>query len=691
MTAGAWAAAYQSSTGHYDEVVDGTGSVRPHWRAFGDLVATATSLPLLLDEPQWREIHSGVIQRAALLDAVLADVYGTQALFSSRVLPASVVTQSAEFLRPLVGVTPAGGHHLIVYATDLGRDADGVWRVLHDRTQAPSGFGRVMGVRADVLRANGRQFTDLRVSGCEPFFVCLDAILRRDGPSDVCLWTPGPFNENHDEHRMLARQLNMRLVEGGDLIVQDAKLYVRTIAGLEPIHAVLRRLDGDFTDPLTLNPKSRLGVAGLVQVLRAGHVVMANSIGAGLAESSALAPHWAALARHLRGENLILKGREGDVALSTLPVFEDGRWRPRQFSLRVFAVQGNDGWQVMPGGLCQFIGAAGGGRAGIADVWVTRPTAPRHEMAISGSRARRSEPLMSRTADHLFWFGRYVERAAAVARALHALETRLATQVLQPGWSETIDLAQLIAAWGAAPYTAPWNAAQIAASNHDHGGSLPWLIQAASSNAERAAGALPTNISDCLGRLRLAFGAERLDQFVALQVRLDGGMGHDQSAAFVAIGRYVERAITGCRLAARYGVGPAADIDGAFALALELRGTAIAADTAPRASLFDALVSNAGSLISVAHDIALITNALLVLPPPAVEIAEAAAANRGDQQMTGLNLRCAAMAQGITGVAEASSGLPVLERLLIRLGDLVATGYLMRRDPIVAVSKGMAP
>lgn len=676
MTALAWVEDYQALPGHYDEFVDAQGSIRPHWQAAGGALAAAAALPLLFEHAAWRLIESGVAQRARLLEALVADSYGQQRLCRDFALPASAITRSMDFLRPLCGVAPAGGRHIIAYAVDLGRACDGRWHVLHDRTQAPSGLGHVLRLRTEALRNLGGRPGELAPSATEPFFRSLETVLRSDQQGDGCLWTPGPFNENYDEHRLLARQLDMRLVEGGDLLVQRQKLYVRTIAGLEAVSSVLRRLDGAFADPLTLNAQSRLGVPGLTQVLRAGNLVMANSLGAGLAEAASLQPHLDAAARNLLGEELQLRQRAGGpFALSTMPVSEDGRWWPRPLSLRVFAVQERSGWQVMPGGICQFIEPATRAHSCQHDVWVCRPPGPVIQAAVSASRVRRLEPLMSRIADHLFWFGRYVERASAIARVLHALETRLATELPSNGWSETMDLAQLLAAWGATPYTGAWDAAQIAASAPDHLGNLPWLINAASSNASGAGGYLPAGIAGAFEPLKREFGAQRLERFATLQLRLDRIAITDQPAAFLVIGRHLERAISGARLAMRFGVGPASHIEGSLALAMDLRSGGSMPSHGQDDTLFNLLVSRAGESGSVARDLGLILTALQILPPPAPPGSEFDILGHA-----ALARRCQQLAVSVASAQTAAAALPALEEATIRLGEGVMAGYLLRRD-----------
>ncbi len=82
--------------------------------------------------------------------------------------------------------------------------------------------------------------------------------------------TPGSFNETYFEHAYIARQLGFPLVEGHDLTVRDARVYLKTLAGLKRVHTILRRLDDDFCDPVELRADSALGVPGLLAAMRLG-------------------------------------------------------------------------------------------------------------------------------------------------------------------------------------------------------------------------------------------------------------------------------------------------------------------------------------------------------------------------------------------------------------------------------------
>ncbi|MET0384148.1 MAG: circularly permuted type 2 ATP-grasp protein, partial [Burkholderiaceae bacterium] len=267
-------------------------------------------LPFLIDAASWRRIEAGAVQRARMLDAVLADVYGGRGLLEDGLLPASLVLAHPQYLRALHGCRPAGGVHLHVAAFDLARGADGDWRVVGQRTQAPSGLGYLLENRLIIAQQFSAAFRDLRVQRVASGFLGLLQGLQRLSPmgddARVVLLTPGPHNETYFEHAFLSRYLGITLVEGGDLAVRGERLFLKTLHGLEPVHVLLRRVDDDYLDPLELRGDSALGVPGLVGVIRAGQVVVANAPGSGFLESPGLAAFWPAVARRVLGEELLL-------------------------------------------------------------------------------------------------------------------------------------------------------------------------------------------------------------------------------------------------------------------------------------------------------------------------------------------------------------------------------------------------
>ena len=265
-------------------------------------------LPLLIPVKEWRQIESGVIQRAELIERVLADVYGEGRLVADGDLPAAALTGTPDFVAAMRGVKPPGGRWLRLYAADIGRGPDGGWWVLGDRTQAPSGSGYALENRLVVSQAFANLYSQMNVERVAPFFRDLRAGLKQSGERSeprICILTPGPYGATYSEHAYLARYLGFLLVEGDDLVIgEGARAFVRTIAGLKRADVIWRQVDSEWVDPLELNSASRLGVPGLLEAIRASGVVVQNLPGTGFIESRAMLAFLPRLASRLIGREL---------------------------------------------------------------------------------------------------------------------------------------------------------------------------------------------------------------------------------------------------------------------------------------------------------------------------------------------------------------------------------------------------
>ncbi len=447
---------YTPEPGPWDEAVRAeTGLPRKHWRAlaaaFGRMGARAFDqhwrtgqqliqsngitfnvyddpqgkerpwpmdpIPMVLDQHEWTSIERAVVQRATLLNAMLADLYGPQTLIRNRTLPPALLFANPHFLRPVSGIQPAGGVYLHAYAVDLARSPDGRWWVIADRTQAPSGMGYALENRLVAARTFPQVFMQCQVRQLTRYFQSLrDALLalapgNKSMPRAVLL-TPGPHNETYFEHAFLARHYNFPLVESADLTVRDDRVYLKTLAGLEPVDLIVRRQDDAFCDPLELRSDSVLGVPGLVQAARRGNVAIANALGSGLVQTPAHMAFLEGLCRNLLGEDLRMPsvatwwcGQEGPrryvldhlrelvikptfprfdrravfagtlddaalarlrdeieanpeqyvaqekIALSTAPCWDGQTAVPRHVVMRVFAAWDGESYTAMPGGL----------------------------------------------------------------------------------------------------------------------------------------------------------------------------------------------------------------------------------------------------------------------------------------------------------------------------------------------------
>ncbi|WP_157271744.1 circularly permuted type 2 ATP-grasp protein [Azohydromonas aeria] len=450
---------------------------------------TPELLPLVIEPADWAAIERGVAQRAQLLQLILADVYGgRQQLLERALLPPALLFRHPGYLRPLHGFTPPGGQYLHVVAFELARGPDGRWWVTAQRTQTGAGLGHVLQHRLIVSRLFPEAFEQLRVQHMATTYRRLLQSLRAqaslaaaDAHPRLALLTPGPDAPGYFEHAYLARYLGLPLVEGGDLTVRGERLYLKMLEGLAPVHGLLRMIDDHQCDPLELDEHAGYwGVPGLLQVLRAGRLALANAPGSGFLESPAVNGFLPGIAQALLGQPLLLPTLASwwcgeDAARKSVrphlpklcmrPSFgpdagasrpEPGRidddpdawtlqerpgrskalrWREGRLDdvavgLRVYAVADGAGhWQVLPGGLARVVEEGDAplcpGRGSAMDLWVrTDGTVDTFSMltrrlGVDDILARRG-PVASRAAESLYWLGRYTERTEQAVRLARA-------------------------------------------------------------------------------------------------------------------------------------------------------------------------------------------------------------------------------------------------------------------------------
>lgn len=450
--------AYRPLPGVYDEAQDEAGQPRPHWREFCQSVGRFQGedwgnrretlrrvrrdfggaepiegrrrsnygieldlLPLLIAPEEWQSLETALRQRACLLDLVLRDCLGPRQLLAAGQIPPSLLFANPSFLRPCASLGVSGVPNLSFIACDLVRDVAGRWWVLNDFTRSPHGAGPALQNRLALSRVLPDEFREAHVRRLASFFQSQRDQLRglaraQSDFSNVVLLTPGPFNAAWPEHVFLARYLGFTLVEGADLTVRDRRVFIKTLEGLQPVHVILRFLEDSLCDPLELRPDSVLGVPGLLDAIRAGHVVVTNMPGSAMMEAGAWYPFLPRLCRHLLGEELLLPSietawcgqseglnyaldhldsriirpafpglphrvawpqkltpdRRQKLARSlhenpchyicqdilktaTIPTLAAGKLEPREYVLRVFLAAADDQWQVMPGGVVQML------------------------------------------------------------------------------------------------------------------------------------------------------------------------------------------------------------------------------------------------------------------------------------------------------------------------------------------------
>jgi uncharacterized circularly permuted ATP-grasp superfamily protein/uncharacterized alpha-E superfamily protein len=333
----------------YDEFVDAAGNIRPAWQELAECVGERgrgglnrlravvrnlvdndgityiadgdggevagpwhlDALPLLISAPEWDTLESGLVQRSRLLDAVLADLYGPQQSITGGVLPAQLLFAHPGYLRAARGIDVPGRHQLFLHACDISRGGSGSFVVNADWTQAPSGAGYALADRRVIAHAIPDLYERVGPRPSSPWAQALRLALIDAAPEAaeepvVVVLSPGIHSETAFDQAYLASMLGFPLAESADLVVRDGKLWMRSMGTLKRVDVVLRRVDAEYADPLDLRADSRLGVVGLVEVLRRGAVTVVNTLGSGILESPGLLRFLPELAERLLGETPML-------------------------------------------------------------------------------------------------------------------------------------------------------------------------------------------------------------------------------------------------------------------------------------------------------------------------------------------------------------------------------------------------
>jgi uncharacterized circularly permuted ATP-grasp superfamily protein len=374
-------------------------------------------IPRIITTEEWSIIDLGIKQRIRALNIFLKDIYHEQFIIKDGIIPAALIHSCPNFLREMVHVDVPFDIYTHISGIDLIRNSDGSFYVLEDNLRTPSGVSYMLENRnmtyrifpGLVPRNNVRpvnEYPDLLLKN-------LMAISNRQTSNPtVVLLTPGIYNSAYFEHTTLARLMGIELVEGRDLVVDNAKVYMKTTAGLKQVDVIYRRVDDDYIDPLVFNPNSFLGVSGLYYAYRKGNVSIVNAPGNGVADDKAIYPYVPLMIKYYLNEDPILKtvptyamedpehfdlvfsqvekmvikktnesggygmlmGRGAQekqitdyrkeveknprqfiaqpiISLSAVPCFINNTITPRHVDLRPFALYGPQGIEIVPGGL----------------------------------------------------------------------------------------------------------------------------------------------------------------------------------------------------------------------------------------------------------------------------------------------------------------------------------------------------
>lgn len=283
-----------------------------------DRILPFDAIPRVISAGDWAVLERGIKQRVAAINAFIADVYHAQRILKDGVVPRDLVLSNANYRPEMEGLTVPHGTYAHIDGTDLVRGPDGRFLVLEDNARTPSGVSYVVENRHLMLRAFPDLIEELPVRPVSNYGQRLREALGELAPPavtdpEVVVLSPGTYNSAYFEHIFLAREMGVPVVEGRDLVVEDDRVYMRTIRGPRRVDVIYRRVNDDFLDPEVFNPQSLLGVPGLMRCYRKGTVGLANAVGTGVADDKAVYAYMPRIIRYYLDEDPVIANVETHI------------------------------------------------------------------------------------------------------------------------------------------------------------------------------------------------------------------------------------------------------------------------------------------------------------------------------------------------------------------------------------------
>jgi uncharacterized circularly permuted ATP-grasp superfamily protein len=268
--------------------------------------------PRVFTAMEWARLERGIKQRARALNAFLVDVYGRGEIVRAGRIPGHLVYQNEAYEIAVSGFVPPKGVYSHIVGIDIVRTGPTDFFVLEDNCRTPSGVSYMLESREMMMRMFPDLFRENRIQPVDRYPDLLRRTLASVAPArcerepTVVILTPGHFNSAYYEHSFLADLMGVELVEGQDLFVDGAYVYMRTTEGPKRVDVIYRRIDDAFIDPLCFRPDSMLGIPGLMDVYRSGGVSICSAPGAGVADDKAVYTYVPEMIRFYLGEEPIL-------------------------------------------------------------------------------------------------------------------------------------------------------------------------------------------------------------------------------------------------------------------------------------------------------------------------------------------------------------------------------------------------
>jgi len=268
-------------------------------------------VPQVFTPEEWDPLARGVSQRLRAFEFFLRDIYGKKEILREGLLPISPVLGSSSHQRTAASLTPPDGTYLHLSGLCVCRLPNGQLVVKHHYFSNASGISYMIQNRRALARVIPQSFQDFSIHSIAEAPVDILETLKSysdDPDPTIVLLSSGPGSAVYSEHSFLARRMGIPLVQGGDLLVHNDAIYLKTVSGLEKVEVIYNRISDQWLDPMVFRRDSLLGVPGLVHCIRKGTVAVVNGIGSQLADDRALLPLANTIIRHYLGEQPILRG-----------------------------------------------------------------------------------------------------------------------------------------------------------------------------------------------------------------------------------------------------------------------------------------------------------------------------------------------------------------------------------------------
>ncbi len=277
-----------------------------------DRVLPFDVIPRLIAASEWDIVERGVVQRVTAVNMFLRDIYHERRILAEGIVPPELVLGNPNYQQAMVGLDVPAGVYAHVAGIDIVRDENGRFLVLEDNVRTPSGVSYVIENRHMMLRVLPDLVRETEIRPVDDYGARLRAALAELAPAaildpQIVLLSPGIYNAAYFEHVFLAREMGVPLVEGRDLLVENGRVSMRTVAGRRPVHVIYRRLNDDFLDPDVFRPDSLLGARGLIDAWRRGNVAIANAVGTGVADDKAIYAYMPRIIRFYLDEEPVIE------------------------------------------------------------------------------------------------------------------------------------------------------------------------------------------------------------------------------------------------------------------------------------------------------------------------------------------------------------------------------------------------